>query len=100
MLEGDLARLLLDAGEKVSTNRSLPAFRSVETPSGQRGVHRNMNANQASLVQFLVHVFTSANNKGYTGIGPCPLMITMGSPCDRWPRLFFLRLDGDFRTQI
>jgi hypothetical protein len=64
MLEGDLARLLLDAGEKVSTNRSLPAFRSVETPSGQRGAHRNMSANQASLVQFLVHVFTSANNKG------------------------------------
>jgi hypothetical protein len=30
MLEGDLARLLLDAGEKVSINRSFPAFRFVE----------------------------------------------------------------------
>ena len=69
MLEGDLARLLLDSGEKMSTNRSFPAFRFVEkTPCGQRGVHRNMSANQTSLVlpfielvQFLVHVFTSAN---------------------------------------
>jgi hypothetical protein len=106
MLEGDLARLLLDAGEKVSTNGSLPGFRSVETPSGQRGVHRNMSANQASLVlpfielvQFLVHVFTSAN-KGQTGISPRPLMITMGFHCDRWPRLFFLRLDGDFALKF
>jgi hypothetical protein len=94
MLEGDLARLLLDAGEKVSTNRSLPVFDPLNTPSGQREVHRNMSANQASLVlpfiellQFLVHVFTSAN-KGQTCISPRPLMITMGFHCDRWPRLF------------
>jgi hypothetical protein len=30
MLEGDLARLLLDPGEKVWINRSFPAFRFVE----------------------------------------------------------------------
>ena len=37
MLEGDLARLLLDAGEKVSTNRSLPAFRFVENAMWSAG---------------------------------------------------------------
>ena len=65
-----------------------------------------MSVNQTSLVlpfielvQFLVHVFTSAN-KGQTGISPRPLMITMGFHCDRWPRLFFLRLDGDFALKF
>jgi hypothetical protein len=65
-----------------------------------------MSVNQTSLVlpfielvQFLVHVFISAN-KGQTGISPRQLMITMGSPCDRWPRLFFLRLDGDFALKF
>jgi hypothetical protein len=37
MLEGDLARLLLDSGEKVSTNRSLPGFRSLENAMWSAG---------------------------------------------------------------
>jgi hypothetical protein len=31
---------------------------------------------------------------------PSTICAMNNSPCDRWPRLFFLRLDGDFRTQI
>jgi hypothetical protein len=37
MLEGDLARLLLDSGEKVSTNRSLLGFRSLENAMWSAG---------------------------------------------------------------
>jgi hypothetical protein len=37
MLEGDLARLLLDSGEKVSTNRLFPAFRFVENAMWSAG---------------------------------------------------------------
>jgi len=37
MLEGDLARLLLDPREKVSTNRSFPAFRFVENAMWSAG---------------------------------------------------------------
>jgi hypothetical protein len=37
MLEGDLARLLLNSGEKVSTNRSFPAFRFIENAMWSAG---------------------------------------------------------------
>jgi hypothetical protein len=37
MLEGDLARLLLDPGEKVSTNRSFPAIRFVQNVTWSAG---------------------------------------------------------------